>query len=120
MVPSLWARYIGELRGGSTTFIEKEWGFASYDFLPFALDSIYIDDLYVVPERRKEGLAMQLIAEIEEAGRKVSKQFILTVVKTETATCTESIKAQLHVGFMVVATDSGNIWLKREISKVGE
>lgn len=116
---SLWSAYVSELRR-DIVFIERDWGFISFSFPDFAPDCVYAEDIYVLPSRRGEGLALELIAQVEAAGRKAGKQNLLAIVKTVSLTCAESLKAHLAVGFVPVAAESGNIWLKRPIESLGE
>lgn len=107
---SLWADYIGELR--DTKFIEYEWGFISYSILP---DCIYLEDVYVVPKRRREGLALRLVEEAEAHGVEAGRKFSMAVIRLENKGHTESLKAHLEVGFVPYLTENGKIWLNRKI-----
>ncbi len=110
MIPSLWARYIEELR--DTRFIEYEWGFISWSLME---ECIYLEDIYIVPEKRREGLALRLVEEAEEIGRKAGKAFSMAVIRLENKGHTESLKAHLAAGFVPFLTENGKIWLKRKI-----
>lgn len=116
---SLWSAYVSELRK-DVIFIERDWGFISFSFPDFAPDCVYAEDIYVLPDRRGEGLANELICQVEEAGRKAGKHNLLAIIKIASLTCVESLKAHLAVGFVPVVSESGNIWLKRPIESLGD
>lgn len=117
MDPSLWSRYIQEIRSGRTSFIEKEWGFVSYS-LPEG-DSVFVEDIYIVPDFRDAAHAYALLGEVEQAGRKAGKSHSIFVVACASASAATNLRVYLAMGFVPVAADSGNIWLKRAF-KEGE
>ncbi len=110
MSKSLWASYIAELR--DTVFIEKEWGFISYSLME---DCIYLEDVFVIPERRKEGLALRLVEEAEAVGRAAGRKFSMAVIRLENRGHAESLKAHLTVGFVPYLCENNKIWLNRRI-----
>lgn len=107
---SLWARYKNEADG--TNFIEHEWGLASY---VVAEVSIVIDDMYIVPELRRQGYGRKLLAELEEVARSHNKEMLISSVLIAHKDHDISLKAQLAVGFETFSADNGKIWLKRKV-----
>lgn len=114
MTPSQWARYKAETSG--TCFIEHEYGFISYSMLP---DAIYLEDIWIDPAQRKSGLGAALVAQAEAEGLKMGKQVSLAVINLTSATCADSLKAHLAIGFVPCLAQDGKIWLRREIAKGG-
>jgi L-amino acid N-acyltransferase YncA len=112
---SLWARYMEELR--DTRFIEKEWGFISYSFITDVSGEavIYLEDVYVIAEKRREGLALSLVEEAEALGFAAGVRSSLAVIRLENKGHAESLKAHLAVGFVPSLAEGDRIWLKREI-----
>lgn len=117
---SQWADYVNEVKGGTVTFIERDYGFISYSFPLNAPDCIYAEDVYIVPEHRRSKKALELVTAVEDAGRKANKQYVLAVISVASFTSVESLKAHLAVGFVPVLAESGSIWLKRPIVLQGE
>lgn len=111
---SLWARYIEELR--DTRFIEKEWGFISYSIME---NCIYLEDVYVIPERRREKLAVQLVEEAEAIGVLAGKTWSMAVIQMDNNFHDESLQAHLQVGFKSYLCENNKIWLKRPIPHKG-
>lgn len=117
MMPSLWARYVTELRGGAVVFLEEEYGFMSYS-LPHG-DSVFVEDVYIVPECRDAVHALLMLSKVEAAGLKAEKTHTVFIVRVESAAAAYNLRIYLAMGFSPVSAESGNIWLKREI-KAGE
>jgi hypothetical protein len=109
---SQWAQYRAETAG--TLFIEKEHGFISYMLLP---DSIYIEDIWVTPEQRKNKLGLRLVEEAEKHGMECGKLFSMIRIDLNGATIPGNLKAALAVGFVPFKAEANQIWLKRNIAK---
>lgn len=75
-------------------------------------ECIYLEDIYVIPSRRKEGLALSLVEEAEEYGRKAGKPFSMAVIQLANNGHVESLKAHLAAGFTPFMVEHGKIWLK--------
>lgn len=112
----MWARYIEELYG-DTQFIEKEHGFISYALMD---DCIHLKDIWVAPEHRKSGLAIQLVEEAEAAGRKAGKTFSLAEINMQSKTAGQSLRAHLAVNFEPFLAEGNKLWLKRDITQGSE
>ena len=109
---SLWAQYSEELRG--TQFIGKR---LRIYFVVYTKSAFYLEDIYVIPSRRKEGLALSLVEEAEEYGRKAGKPFSMAVIQLANNGHVESLKAHLAAGFTPFMVEHGKIWLKRSIKE---
>lgn len=108
---SMWAQYSAEILP-HITFIEHDYGFISYSMLETA---IHLHEIWVTPERRKQGLALKLVEEAEDIGRKAGKTMSLAEIPVISPTCAESLKAHLAVGFKPCMAHDGKIWLERAI-----
>lgn len=115
---SLWAQYIAELTGNQTHFIEEEWGFISYS-LPAGGDSVFVEDVFVVPAQRDAAHAYQLLGRAEAAGLADGRPYSVFVVQTDSPLAQQNLRIYLALGFSPIAADSGKIWLKREIQPRG-
>lgn len=117
MAHSLWSKYIAELKGGTTNFFEEEWGFISYSF-PEG-DSVYVEDIYVMPEYRNAYRALDLLGRVETAAKGRGKTHSLFVVTCGLSGAAKNLRTYLAMGFEPVVADSGKIWLKRAFKGVG-
>lgn len=107
---SLYGRYISEREGRE--ILEDERGFATYTFTK---DGIYIQEIYVLPEFRQEGVASQyadVIAGIAKANG-LSKLFgsVCPSAKGSTA----SMKVLLAYGFEIESAAINMIYLVKNI-----
>ncbi len=114
MTPSQWAAYKAET--SETKFIETEHGFISYSLLP---DSIYLEDIWVHPDHRKNSIGAKLVSLAEEEGIKAGKTISLAVVNLHSKTCIDSLKAHLAIGFIPFMAQDNKVWLRRDIMAGG-
>lgn len=68
---SLYADYLRER--SFTEILEKDYGFATYEL---AGDECYIKDLYVIPSKRKEGLASEMANEISQIAKEKGCKYL--------------------------------------------
>ena len=113
MSKSLWARYEEEVLGEQRKYIEHDWGFIAYEFLADSV--LHVVHIYVVPERRKEGLALQLVREAEQIGKEAGMKWTLGHIELGRVTTQNSFKAHLAAGFVPCHTEPGMVFLKRAI-----
>lgn len=107
---SNFAKYIYERMNKS--IVEDADGFATYYF---SQDACYIEDIYVVPEKRKSGVAKKYADKIAiEAGQKGCK-VLLGSVKPSANGSTESVKVLLAYGFRIVSSQPDFIWFEKEL-----
>lgn len=108
---SLYARYLDERTDDS--IIETEYGFATYRYLKPR--TVYIIDLYVLPEHRKKGIASQLADKIcAEAKIRDCIELLGTVVPF-TYGATESILTLIAYGMKVRSSCDNLIIFKKDI-----
>jgi GNAT superfamily N-acetyltransferase len=107
---SLWAQYQEEM--GGARFIEHEWGFVAYFVRDRGIESPHV---YVIPERRKEGKARQLLEELEAVAREHKKEYIFGMIKMDSETKTESLIAHLRGGFEPHSTTTDALILRKKV-----
>lgn len=106
---SLYAEYIKEREGRD--IIEDERGFASYTFIN---DSVYIQEIYVRPKFRKEGVAAQYADTIATIAKSKGYSKMIGSVCPSAQGATESLKVLLAYGFKLQSSESNFIWFVKE------
>lgn len=92
---SLYGQYINERCGHG--ILECEHGFATFEYS--TTDIVYIVDVFVVPEKRRTGLASSLVDKICEQAVKDGKRMAITTVDTRGKGHETSRKAIEKYGF---------------------
>jgi predicted GNAT family acetyltransferase len=107
---SNYALYIQERENKS--IVEDERGFATYFYLE---DAVYIEDIFVKREFRKQGVASEYADKIAEEAR--SKNFfkMLGTVSPKANGSTNSLKALLAYGFKLDSSDNNVIYLTKDL-----
>lgn len=105
----MWAAYQKELWGYET--LEVESGFIVYKVFD---DHIFLVELYVSPEFRREGLGSRLTKEIEALAKKLDKKTLASRIDITQGGAADSLKAHLAYGFVPYLAESGKIWMKKE------
>lgn len=108
---SLYGDYIKEAKRDE--IIETEYGFATYRYI--APDSVYIIDIYVVPEFRrskKTGALVDMV--VESAKSRGCKKLIGTVV-TAAVGSTVSLRLLLSHGMHLVSSNNEFIVFEKDI-----
>lgn len=73
---------------------------------------IYLQDVFVLPTHRQQGIASSLAAEVFELAKKSKKSALITSVDTATVGATQSATAILKFGFQILKTDGSMIWFQ--------
>lgn len=108
---SLFSRYIQEREGKN--IIEKEHGFLTYFFVS---DTVcYVEDIFVVKEQRRSGLATELGKELEAIAKEAGIKKILGSVDLKAKTKTESMKFLLDYGFELKDNTGSLIYLIKDV-----
>lgn len=109
---SLYADYLTERT--DDLIIENENGFATYRYLNEGR-SVYVIDIYTIPEKRKEGAASWLadLIAIEAKSRGCTE--MLGSVAPDTHGSTVSLKVLLAYGFQLQSSVSNAIILRKEL-----
>lgn len=110
---SLWFQYLEECGGDQV--IEYDWGFVTYRFVD---KSVYMPEIFVVPERRDAGLARILVSEVEDIARAAGAEQLLGSVCMNLPEHIKigSIYGQLALGFVPVMAESGKLWFSLKIN----
>jgi hypothetical protein len=106
------ANYYKEYR--DQELIETDYGMVTYVLQP-ENSSIFIQDLYVVPEQRKQHRASDLVDMVCEIGRKEGMTLMVSVVFMAYRYKEVSLLASLMYGCKIVAADSIKIVLSKEL-----
>jgi len=116
MSKSHYAMYVEEIEIGS--FVEEyEWGFFKYQV---ATDNLYIADLYVIPERRRSGLAVDVANYLQDKARELGLKYITTTVATSTTTVTPNLRKYINYGFKVFKSDERFVYMVKEVADANE
>lgn len=87
-------------------------GFVIYSFLQ---NAVYIDDMYVPEEFRKEGVGLNLEAYVIEQAREKGFSKVVCAVDVNSKVSGESLKTILNVGYKLSHTNQNFIYLTKEI-----
>lgn len=109
---SVYARYRYE-REGLTT-IEKDYGFITFKILDNET-TCFIQDLYIVPEKRMTGLGADLANEVAAYAKAQNCVQLAATVCPSAGSATDAIKAILAYGFQLVGSDTQLVYLSKEI-----
>lgn len=107
---TLYARYIAEREGFS--IIENEHGFATF---VIGEDSIYLRDLYVIPDKRRSNVATSLVDEVADVGRTYKCKLLTGSVSVRSHTATENLTAVLAYGMRVRGIQGDLITFEKEL-----
>lgn len=94
--------------------IEDAHGFATYYFV---MPDCYIEDIYVVPEQRKNGVASRYADEIAKIAIQKGCLNLIGSVKPSANGSTASMKVLLAYGFKLVSAKEDFIWLKKKLEE---
>ena len=83
----------------------SEFGFAVYKI---EKDSIYLQDVYIIPSMRKKGLTKEFSNKIENIGKELNKKAILTSFCLEAKNWKISKKVIKQCGFKYFTKDRWN------------
>jgi GNAT superfamily N-acetyltransferase len=104
---SLYAQYVYEREGKSC--LENEAGFVTYCYLP-KVNAGYIEDMYIVPEKRSSGLGRKFVEQVAVEMRKLGATKLITSVSPIAQGRTISTKAILACGFELDSMDANLIY----------
>lgn len=111
-MPSHYANYIYEREGKS--IIETEHGFATYAYM-HDIKAVYLEDLYVVPEKRRSKEATLLVDAVVQQAKLKGYNTLIGSVAPKANGSTDSLKAVLSYGMKLHSCDGNLIWFKKEI-----
>jgi len=102
--------YIYERQNKS--IIEDEDGFATYYFVE---GLCYIEDIYVVPAKRKSGIAAKYADQIAAEAKLKGAKALIGTVKPSTQGSTESLKVLLAYGFRLETCVQDFIFFRKNL-----
>ena len=112
MADSMYARYVRERMGDE--IIETEKGFASYRYLNDG-KSIYIVDLYILPDFRRENEASRLGDIVASIGKDHGAVEMLGTVNPSAKNATASLRVLLGYGMTLVSSTNDMILFRKEL-----
>ena len=96
--------------------LEKPYGFATYSYLDVkGAKGIYIEDIYIKPHMRQEGLASKLSEEIQELSKKDGVKYLLGTVAVDSTSPTDSLKVLLAHGMSLLESNNEIIWMYKDL-----
>jgi len=107
---SLYAQYIKEL--GQGEILETPWGFGTYFF---SGEECYLQDVYIIPEMRKQNKASDIAATIEAIAKKKGCKKLLGSVVPTNKNSTSSLKVLLAYGFTLKSATQNFILFEKEL-----
>ena len=107
---SLYGKYIKERE--NTEIIETPYGFATYKVLD---DSLYVIDIYILPEFRRLGKAEDLMNQSYNIAKELEKKWVLGSVCLDANGREASLMAAFYWGMTISHYNGNMIYLKKEI-----
>lgn len=107
---SLYAQYLIEKT--ERKILESEDGFITYEIEG---EHCYIADIFVVKEKRLQGIAMKMCLQVGDIALKEGCKFIIGTVQVRDRESTESLNACLKMGMRLTRSDVNTIYLIREL-----
>ena len=109
---SLYGQYIAERE--DKEIIESKDGFATYKI--FENGECYLQDLYVVPDMRKSGLATEMANKVVEIAKENGCHTLLGSVCVDGNGATRNMKVFLAYGMQIDKIIGNMIFLRKKIS----
>ena len=94
--------------------LKNDKGFAIYSFTD---NSVYIEEIYVKPEFRKEAVASQLSETIQQEARDMGCLQVLGSVSPSAHGSTESIAVLLAHGMTLMSSQDDLIWFYKNLEE---
>lgn len=97
---------------GFKNVIESDDGFLTFYFVG---QECYIEDLYVVPSKRKSHVASNMAKQVEDIARNQGCKYVTGSVNTHAKDPTTSMKVLLSYGFSLLRAEPHMIWFVKEL-----
>lgn len=107
---SNYGKYIQERE--NKYIVEDSNGFATFSYLE---NSVYIEEIYVIPEKRKENIASSYADKIAKLAKQNGYDKLLGSVDPKANKATISLKVLLGYGFSLLDMDQNLIYFIKEI-----
>lgn len=108
---NLYAQYLKEHHGDD--IVVSEHGFATYRYL--GADTVYIVDIFILPEFRKTGEAAAIADQIIEIAKTKGCTKLLGTVVPAAKNSTDSVNVLLRYGMSLSHIDGGLVVFRKEI-----
>jgi GNAT superfamily N-acetyltransferase len=108
---SLFSDYINEREGKQ--ILESDKGFATYKI--FDNGECYLQDIYVIPDERKSGLATEMADKVVEIAQEHGCKTLIGSVCIDDLNCTRNMKVFLAYGMQMHKIIGTMIFLKKDI-----
>ena len=92
--------------------LKHDFGFAIYSFTN---DAVYIEEIYVKPDFRKENIASQLSETIQQEALGLGYKKLLGSVSASAEGSTDSIRVLLSHGMSLLSSQDDLIWFSKEL-----
>lgn len=109
---SNYAKYLLEREGKS--IIEDERGFATYSLHP-ELSAIYIEDIFVSLEFRKQNVASEYADKIAEIAKSKGFHTLIGTVRPSATGANISLKVLLAYGFELASAEQDAIYFRKTL-----
>jgi len=110
-VPSLYAQYLCERT--NDFILEDDHGFATYRYLDD--NKVYIIDIFVEKEFRKNGIATVIANKIAKQAKRDGRTLLIGSVQPSAKNSSESMKALLAYGMKIESSGQDFIILRKDI-----
>ena len=107
---SLYAKYIQEREDG--LIVENDFGFATYKIIS---DGVYIQDIYVLPDKRKSGVAKALADQVCLIAKEKNLKLVFGSVDVRANHATDSMKVLIAYGMSVHSVAGNLIYFSKSI-----
>jgi predicted GNAT superfamily acetyltransferase len=107
---SLYAQYLKDRE--EYEIVENEFGFATYKVFE---NEVYIRDIYVVPEKRKVGMAKTMADQVCFYAKQKGAQKLIGSVDITASGATDSLKVLLAYGMSIQSLNGSMIYLFKMI-----
>lgn len=111
---SMYGNYIKERLGDE--IVETEKGFATYRFVELnSVPAVYLVDIYVNPDFRKENVASDLADVVVKMALRVGCKLLIGTIVPSSKNSTVSLKVLLGYGMTLFSASNDLIVFKKEI-----
>jgi GNAT superfamily N-acetyltransferase len=109
---SLYAQYVKEREGAE--MLERPWGFAVYKW---EKDHVYLQDIYVIPEKRKGGFGVGLMHAVADLAREKGLETMFGSVVPSTPFGHEMSQIMFKLGFRLHSSGHDIIYFRKDLKE---
>jgi GNAT superfamily N-acetyltransferase len=111
---SLYSQYLAEREDKQV--LENEFGFVTYKIIND--NECYIQDIYVVPEMRKEGLSFKMRDQVIELAKNMGCKTLIGSVSLDANDASRNLKIMLNDNWQVHGIAGNTLFLNKPIDGV--